>query len=269
MRRCSIRMMGALALLGAACAVEPAGELDLSAYDLVDLTHPFDARTVYWPTSPGGFVLDTLAHGMTEGGWFYASNAFSTPEHGGTHLDAPLHFAEGEAAADEVPLERLVARAVVIDITQQSAENPDYTLTPEDVAAFESDHGTINEGTIVLLRTGWSRYWPDRKTYLGDDTPGDASNLHFPSYGEAAARLLVEERRVAALGVDAASIDIGASTEFRVHRVAGAAGVPGLENLASLDRIPQRGAFVVALPMKIAGGSGGPLRAIALVPRSR
>jgi kynurenine formamidase len=269
MRRCGRWVVGVLALLLAACAVQPAGELDLSAYELVDLTHPFDARTVYWPTSPGGFVLDTLAYGMTEGGWFYASNAISTPEHGGTHLDAPLHFAQGQAAADEVPLERLVARAVVIDITAQAAEDPDYTLTAEAVAAFESEHGTIEEGTIVLLRTGWSRYWPDRKTYLGDDTPGDASNLHFPSYGEDAARLLVEQRRVAALGVDVASIDIGASTDFRVHRVAGAAGVPGLENLTSLDRIPPRGAFVAALPMKIAGGSGGPLRAIALVPRSR
>jgi kynurenine formamidase len=269
MRRCGTWVVGVPALLLAACAVQPAGELDLSAYELVDLTHPFDARTVYWPTSPGGFVLDTLAYGMTEGGWFYASNAISTPEHGGTHLDAPLHFAQGQAAADEVPLERLVARAVVIDITAQAAEDPDYTLTAEAVAAFESEHGTIEEGTIVLLRTGWSRYWPDRKTYLGDDTPGDASNLHFPSYGEDAARLLVEQRRVAALGVDVASIDIGASTDFRVHRVAGAAGVPGLENLTSLDRIPPRGAFVAALPMKIAGGSGGPLRAIALVPRSR
>ncbi len=249
------------------CSGGSVAPIDPTAYELVDLTHPFDGRTVYWPTSPGGFVLDTLSYGMTEGGWFYAANALSTPEHGGTHLDAPIHFAEGQAAADEVPLERLVAPAVVIDITAQSANDPDYQLTPEDIAAFEAEHGRILTGTIVLLRTGWSRYWPDVRAYLGDDTPDDASNLHFPSFGEAAARLLVEERGVVALGADVASIDPGNSREFPVHRIAGAAGVPGLENLTSLDRLPPAGALVVALPMKIAGGSGGPLRAIALVPR--
>jgi kynurenine formamidase len=261
--------IGITVTLLAGCAPAPsAGPLDLSAYQLVDLTHPFDARTVYWPTAPSGFVLDTLSFGVSDGGWFYAANAYSAPDHGGTHLDAPMHFAEGQAAADEVALERLVAPAVVIDVTAQATENPDYALTPEDVTRFEAEHGRIAPGTIVLLRTGWSRYWPDAGTYLGDDTPGDASDLHFPSYGEAAARLLVEEREVAALGADVASIDIGASTDFQVHRTAGAAGVPGFENLMSLDRLPATGALVVALPMKIAGGSGGPLRAIAFVPRT-
>lgn len=240
--------------------------IDLSMYEIVDLTHPFDSLTVYWPTSPGGFELEQLSHGMTEGGWFYSANALSTPEHGGTHLDAPVHFAEGRAATDEVPLERLVAPAVVIDVTAQAGDDPDYRLTAGDVEAFESEHGRIAEGTIVLLRTGWSRYWPDAAIYLGDDTPGDASNLHFPSYGEDAARLLLE-RGVGALGVDAASIDIGASSDFAVHRVMGEADVPGLENLTNLDRVPATGAIVIALPMKIAQGSGGPVRAIALVPR--
>lgn len=259
-----------LGVLLAGCAVESVPEgIDLSAYDVVDLSHPFDGRTVYWPTSPGGFVLDTLSYGMTEGGWFYAANALSTPEHGGTHLDAPIHFAEGQAAVDEVPLERLIAPAVVIDITQKATDDPDYELQVADITEFETAHGTIPPGTIVLLRTGWSRYWPDRRAYLGDDTPGDATNLHFPSYGEAAARLLVEERGVGALGVDAASIDIGASADFRVHQVAGAAGVPGLENLMSLDRLPATGALLFALPMKIAGGSGAPLRAVALVPEGQ
>lgn len=258
----------ASAVAAAACgtAASTADRLDLTGYELVDLTHPFDEYTIYWPTSPGGFELEQLSHGMTEGGWFYAANAVSTPEHGGTHLDAPIHFAEGRAAADEVPLERLVAPAVVIDVTSQAAEDPDYALTAEDVLAFEEEHGRIEPGTIVLLRTGWSRYWPDVRAYLGDDTPGDASNLHFPSYGEDAARLL-RERGVATIGVDAASIDIGASPDFRVHRIVGEADIAGLENLANLDRLPATGALVVALPMKIAHGSGGPLRAIALVPR--
>jgi kynurenine formamidase len=255
------------------CGAQPPADaarnapVDLAAYEIVDLTHTFDEHTIYWPTSPGGFVMDTLAYGMTEGGWFYSAHAVSTPEHGGTHLDAPIHFAEGGTAADAIPLERLVANAVVIDVADSAAANPDYLLTAADVRAFEQEHGLIPDGSIVLLRTGWGTRWPDRRAYLGDDAPGDASNLHFPSFGEEAATILVAERRVAALGADVASIDGGSSTDFRVHRIAGEAGVPGLENLTNLDRLPTTGALVIALPMKIGGGSGGPLRAIALIPR--
>lgn len=241
--------------------------IDLRNARKVDLTHAYNTRTLYWPTSPSAFALERLFFGMTPGGWFYAANQFATPEHGGTHLDAPIHFAEGKHFNHEIPLDRLIAPAVVIDVSTQARQNPDYRLTVADVAAFERRHGRIAAGTIVLLRTDWSKRWPDRKAYLGDDTPGDASKLHFPSYGEAAARLLVEERRVAAMGVDVASIDYGAARDFMVHRIAAAMNVPGFENLANLDQLPARGAVVVALPMKIEGGSGGPLRAVALIPR--
>lgn len=240
---------------------------DPARYRLVELTHPFDSQTVYWPTSPSGFEFERLAHGPTPGGWFYSAGAFSSPEHGGTHLDAPIHFAEGGQASDEIPLERLVAPAVVIDISEAASRDSSYRLTREDVLAFEERHGTIEPGTIVLLRTGWSERWPDRRAYLGDDTPGDASRLRFPSYSEESARLLVEERNVAALGADVASIDYGQSTDFVVHRIAAARNVPGLENLTNLDELPERGAVVIALPMLIRGGSGGPLRAVAIVPR--
>jgi kynurenine formamidase len=241
--------------------------IDLSTQRMVDLTHPLNARTIYWPTSPSTFQLERLSFGMTAGGWFYAANAFSAPEHGGTHLDAPIHFGEGRMTAEQIPLDRLVAPAVVIDVSARAARDADYRLTRQDVLDWEGRHGRIEPGTMVLLRTGWSRRWPDRRAYLGDDTPGDASNLHFPSFGEDAARLLVEERGAAALGVDVASIDYGQSRDFVVHRVAAARDVPGLENLTNLEELPPRGAVVIALPMKIEGGSGGPLRAIALVPR--
>ena len=251
------------------CAPRPgvAQPIDLSTQRLVDLTHPLNARTIYWPTSPSTFRLERLAYGPTEGGYFYSANAFCSPEHGGTHLDAPIHFAEGRMTAEQIPLDRLVAPAVVIDVSAQAARDADYRLTRQDVLDWEQRHGRIEAGTIVLLRTGWSRRWPDRRAYLGDDTPGDASNLHFPSFGDDAARLLVEEREAAALGADVASIDYGQSRDFMVHRIAAARDVPGLENLTNLEELPPRGAVVVALPMKIEGGSGGPLRAIALVPR--
>lgn len=258
-----------LAFVLGACQAADRSEttLDLARYRMVDLTHAFDAQTLYWPTSPSGFELDRLAHGPTPGGWFYSAGAFSAPEHGGTHLDAPIHFAEGKQTAEQIPLDRLVAPAAVIDIAERASADPDYRLTRDDVLAFERQHGTIEPGTIVLLRTGWSSRWPNRHAYFGDSTPGDASRLHFPSYGEEAARLLVAERRVAALGADVASIDYGQSKDFIVHRVAAEQNVAGLENLTRLDQLPARGATIVALPMSIKGGSGGPLRAIALVPR--
>lgn len=256
-----------LAALAAVARPALAQEIALDAWRLVDLTHPFDDETVYWPTAPAAFRLDTLSYGETEGGYFYAAAALCTPEHGGTHLDAPFHFHAEGADAASIPLDRLVGPVAVIDVREAAERDPDYRLRPEDVRAFEARHGGIEPGTLVLLRTGWGARWPDRAAYLGDDTPGDASRLRFPSYGAEAARLLVEERRVAALGADVASIDYGRSSDFPVHRIAAAAGVPGFENLANLEALPPRGAYLFALPMKIAGGTGGPLRAVALVPR--
>jgi kynurenine formamidase len=259
----------ALALgVALATSVAVSGQtLDLSRYRLVDLSHGYGPNTLYWPTSTTKFVLTRDASGPTPGGWFYAANSLSTPEHGGTHLDAPRHFSEKGRTTDQIPLEQLVAPAVVIDVTKEAAASRDYRLTREAVLAFEKANGPIARGSAVLLRTGWSRHWPNAKAYLGDDTPGNASKLSFPSYGVEAARLLVEERGVAALGIDTASIDYGRSTDFQVHRVAAGRNVPGFENLTNLDQLPVRGAVVIALPMKIEGGSGGPLRAIALVPR--
>jgi kynurenine formamidase len=241
--------------------------IDLSAYRLVDLTHSFDDRTVYWPTSPTRFELKELSRGETEGGYFYSAYTLCTPEHGGTHLDAPVHFSRTGQSTADIPLERLVGPAVVIDVTDRAASDRTYRLTREDVAAFERTHGAVPQGAIVLLRTGWSRFWPDAKAYLGDDTPGDASHLSFPGYGAEATRLLVEERGVSVLGIDTASVDYGPSADFPVHRIAAARNVANLENLTGLEHLPATGTTVIALPMKISGGSGGPVRVVALVRR--
>jgi kynurenine formamidase len=258
-------LLALLALCACTSAQRPLVDLDHS--ELIDLTWAFDEHTLYWPTSPSSFALKELAHGPTPGGWFYSANEISSPEHGGTHLDAPIHFAEHGKTADAIPLRQLIAPAVVIDVTQQANADSDYRLTAEDVHAWESRHGRIATGTIVLLRTGWGSRYPNRKQYFGDDTPGAVDKLHFPSYGEAAARLLVTDRHVAAIGVDTASIDYGQSTNFIVHQIANGADVPGFENIAHLDQVPERGATIIALPMKIANGSGGPLRIVAMVPR--
>jgi kynurenine formamidase len=245
---------------------EAAAAPDLATANVVDLTHAFDADTIYWPTSPSSFELHRLSFGTTPGGWFYSANSFCAPEHGGTHMDAPIHFSRSGRTADQVPVRQLIAPAAVIDVRQKTRSDPDYRLAVADVRDWEARHGEIAPGTIVLLRTGWGPRWPDRKAYLGDDTPGDASHLHFPSYGKEAAELLIRQRKVGAIGVDTASIDYGASSDFVVHQIAGAADVPGFENLARLEELPEDGTWVIALPMKIAGGSGGPLRIVALVP---
>lgn len=261
----------AAALLAAATTLATpspavAQALELARLKPVDLTHPFNIDTVYWPTSPSGFGYAPIANGRTAGGWFYSAGAFQAPEHGGTHMDAPVHFKEGGVPLDKVPLSRLIAPVAVIDASAQAAASPDYEIGVTDIMNYETRNGPIAPGTIVLVRTGWSSKWPDKKEYLGDDTPGDASNLHFPGFGEEAMRLLVQQRGAAAVGLDTASLDPGRSTDFQAHRIAAEAGVPGFENLTNLDQVPAKGAWLVALPMMIEGGSGGPLRAVALVP---
>ena len=245
----------------------PVSGIEVSDYRIVDLTHAYNARTIYWPTSPSRFELTELAYGETPGGWFYSAYSLCTPEHGGTHFDAPVHFSASGAPVHEVALEDVIAPAVTIDVSAQAAGDPNYRLTVDDVLDFEARHGEIKGGMIVLLRTGWSERWPDTAAYLGDDTPGDASRLSFPGYGEDAARLLVEHRGVAVLGIDTASIDYGQSQDFAVHVLAAASNVGALENLTGLDQLPSTGFTVFALPMKIEGGSGAPMRAVALVPR--
>lgn len=240
--------------------------IDFNKLNIIDLTHTFDANTIAWPTEKSGFELKPSFKGITKSGFFYFSNTFCSPEHNGTHLDAPMHFAEGHWTSSDIPVERFVGQAVVIDISQKTASNPDYRLTREDLSDWEKSHGKIPLDAIFLLRTGWSKKWPERKAYLGDDTPGDASKLHFPSYGSEAVSFLIQDRHVRMIGIDTASIDYGQSQDFIVHRLVGAANVPALENLTDLDKLPATGVTLVALPMKIGQGSGAPTRVIAFFP---
>jgi kynurenine formamidase len=253
------RILCLILIASASCAAQ---RIDDSK--LVDLTHAFDASTVYWPTAED-FHWKKTAWGPNAHGKWYAAGEFSTSEHGGTHLDAPIHFAEGRQTAEQIEVARLVGPAYVIDISAQCAKERDYQLQPEDITAFEKKHGKIPAKAIVLVRTGWSRFWPDREKYLGSAQRGDASGLHFPGVSPAAAEVLVA-RGVDGVGIDTASIDHGPSQEFGAHRVLAAANIYNLENLMALERLPAKGATLIALPMKITGGSGGPVRAVAVLP---
>lgn len=243
-----------------------APEAAFSAGHWVDLTHPFDARTIYWPTEKG-FQFDVGNNGPTAKGYYYAANRFTTAEHGGTHLDAPRHFAANGQTSDAIPVDRLVGEAVVIDVTKQCAADQAYEVSADDLVAWEEAHGRQLIDVIVLLRTGWAAKWADRTAYLGTSATGPeaVAKLRFPGLAPLAAKWLVEHRRVKAIGIDTASIDHGPSVEFGAHVALCGGNVPIFENVAALDQLPEQGAFVAALPMKIAGGSGGPLRIVARV----
>lgn len=228
----------------------------------IDLTHPFDESTIYWPTSRP-FHLEEVHKGETKSGFWYEANNFSGAEHGGTHIDAPAHFAEGRWRVDEIPLNRLIAPGVLVDVSHKAKEHPDYLISEQDLLEWESNNGIIAEGTIVLVRTGWERFWPDKRKYLGSDQPGDTANLHFPGFGVDAAQFLAKKRKVSSVGLDTASLDFGQSKKFLAHQVFGEFNISGFENLRQLSKLPPKGFRVIALPMKIGGGSGSPLRIVA------
>jgi kynurenine formamidase len=240
------------------------GTCEIDDSKLLDLTHSFDNKTVYWPTAKP-FTWHREAWGKAPGGYWYASASFEASEHLGTHMDSPIHFAERGATTDTVPLRQLVGPAAVIDISNATAKDANYELLPADVEAWERDNGRIPGGAIVLVRTGWSKFWPDRARYMGSAVDGDVTRLRFPGISPAAAKVLVA-RRVDGVGIDTASLDHGPSKDFQTHRILNGAGVYGLENVANMDRIPPTGATVVALPMKIRNGTGGPVRIMAILP---
>jgi kynurenine formamidase len=234
--------------------------------ELVDLSHPFDSETIYWPTEEG-FKLIPESNGVTEQGYFYAANRFMCAEHGGTHIDAPRHFCASGETVDQLPLERLIGPAVCVDVSQKCAADPDYQVTVEDFQGWELFSGESLDDKIVLMRTGFGSRWPDREKYLGTAEEGKAAvaKLHFPGLDPTAADWLVTKRHVRMVGIDTASIDHGQTTDYPTHQRLFRDGVPALENLANLEQLPASGFTIAALPMKIAGGSGAPTRVVAIV----
>ncbi|MDN5203208.1 cyclase family protein [Fulvivirgaceae bacterium BMA10] len=233
----------------------------------IDLTYPYDENTIYWPTSEP-FQLDTVFEGTTDGGYYYSAFKFCSAEHGGTHLDAPIHFSEGKRAVDELTLDQLSGPAIVIDVSEGALENRDYLISVDDIQKWEESHGKIDEGVIVLIRTGYGRFWPDRIKYMGTDLLGEegVANLHFPGLHPEAAQWLVDNRNIGAIGLDTPSIDFGQSSQYESHQILFEKNIPAIENVANLAQLPVTGSWVMALPMKIKGGSGGPVRVVALIP---
>ncbi|HEU4477144.1 MAG TPA: cyclase family protein [Pyrinomonadaceae bacterium] len=239
---------------------------DFPGGPIIDLSHSFDSETVYWPTAES-FQLEKDFEGTTEQGFYYSAYRYRAAEHGGTHLDAPVHFARNRHTADAIPLEQLLGAGIVIDVTRQCERDPDYRITTDDFLNWEKTNGKIPTGAIVLLRTGFGKHYPDRKKYLGTAERGQAAvaKLHFPGLHPDAAQWLVKNRSIKAIGLDTASVDFGQSTKFESHQILFEKNIPAFENVANLDKLPLRDFSIIALPMKIKGGSGGPLRIIAIL----
>lgn len=230
----------------------------------IDLTHAFSEESISWPTADN-FILAPDFVGQTKGGYYYRTYNFCGAEHGGTHIDAPAHFAKNGQTTAQLPLDKLMGPAVVVDVSHQALENKDYLISLADLVKWEKQYGKIPTHTIVLFFTGFEQFWPHPKQYLGTDERGDEAiaQLHFPGLDKKAAKWLVEQRHIKAVGIDSASIDYGQSKDFMTHRIFAEKDIPIFENIAHLDKLPPKNNYIVALPMKIAQGSGGPLRIIA------
>jgi len=263
----SLRLVGLLlVLLATGCRqAERATEETVPRVPrILDLSYAFDDKTLYW-SAEESFVHKPVSFGRTEAGYWYASYTFAANEHGGTHLDAPIHFGEGRQSVEQIPIERHIGPGVKISIADKAAADPDYRLTAADIRAWESRRGPIPPGAIVLVHTGWGRYWGDRLKFFGSDVPDDTAERHFPGIGQDAAELLARERQIAMVGIDTASLDYGPSRDFIAHQVLNGANIAGVENVANMDRLPEDGFLILALPMKIAAGSGAPCRIVALL----
>ncbi|HEX4001627.1 MAG TPA: cyclase family protein [Candidatus Acidoferrales bacterium] len=243
-------------------AVPQLAEISSGGARVVDMTYTINGHLPSWPGDDKTFETQVVATYAKDG---YFARSFWTLEHYSTHMDAPLHFAPGKASIAEIPVTHFFGPAEVIDVRDEAAKNPDYRLTAARVEKWEAAHGRIPAGAIVLLRTGWASRWPDQKRYRNQDAQGV---MHFPGFGADSAKLLVA-RGAVGLGIDTLSIDYGASKNFEVHHVDLPAGLYNLENLANLDQLPATGAFLIAAPIKMEGGSGGPCRVFAVLPEPK
>jgi len=227
---------------------------------VVDLAHKINADAPCFDLLEGAtFQIETTATIEKDG---HFTRKIRMPEHYGTHIDAPAHFISGAWTVEHIPPERLVGPLVVLDVRAQVEGNYDYQISIGDFARWEKSYGVIPNGAIVMARTGWDARWNSAKDYRDADANGV---MHFPGYSVEAARFLVEERKIVGIGIDTLSIDSGPSQNFAVHHYTLAHSVYQLENVANLGLVPEHGATAVVAPMKLEGGSGAPVRILALL----
>lgn len=248
-------------LINFACQQE-----DQKKAKILEMTYPFDDSTIYWPTAKP-FQLSKVFWGRTEAGYWYAANEFSASEHGGTHVDAPIHFAEGGRTIDQIPLEEWIGPAVKIDVTAKCLANRNYLLQIEDILAWEKKHGQIEPNSWVIMYTGIGTVnYPNKKEVLGTEKIGQEAleELSFPGFSPEVTEFLIKERKIKGIAIDTPSIDYGQSKDFKVHQILCAAEKLAVENIANLDELPEKGAILYVIPMLIRNGTGAPARVFAL-----
>ena len=229
---------------------------------LIDLTHTLERDSPYWPeNNPGSPFHTSLNTTYEKDGNF--TRSLSMPEHFGTHMDSPVHFDPRGESVDRIAVERCFAPAIVVDVSVAVKPDSDYRVTVQDIENWIGRHGAIPSGGVVFFRTGWAERWPSLEKYMNMDARGV---LHFPGLSVEAARYLLDHAQLAGIGIDTSSVDYGPSTDFPVHQITMPAGVYHLENVANLGKLPPIGFSVIALPLKLGGGSGAPARVVALVP---
>jgi kynurenine formamidase len=246
-------------------------ELNSGRLRVVDLTQPLSPETPILPLPPQfantpKFRIWELSHYDSRGpAWYW--NAFETGEHTGTHFDAPIHWISGkdlpDSSVDRIPPRQFIGPACVLNLEKECASNPDYLVGSEQIFDWEKQCGKIPEGSWLLLRTGWSKRRGDDYINLKDDGP------HTPGFARECSELLARERNILGVGVETVGTDAGQAARFDPpfpnHYVMHASGKFGLAGLTNLDQLPPTGAIVIAAPLKIANGSGSPVRVIALV----
>ena len=227
---------------------------------IIDLTHTLNDHSPNWEgTAQSPFQAKELGNIDRDG---YYSRVFTTQEHYGTHLDAPAHFAKGMWTVEQIPAERLVRPLVVLDVRAKAKNNPDYEVSVEDVAAWESAYGPVPNGAVVMAYSGWDARWNSQTEFqnLGrDQLP------HYPGYSVETVKFVVKTLDAVGIGIDTMSVDIGATTTYPVHQFTSKENVYHLENVANLALAPPTGATVVVAPIKLENGSGGPVRVLALL----
>ncbi len=258
----------AVALIAAILLVGVASSAVAQKQKLVDMTYPFSEESIYWPTDKP-FTPTVVFKGISEGGWWYSSNEYAASEHGGTHVDASIHFFEKGRTIGQIPLQEWIGPAAKIDVTKKCLSDRDYQLSVRDILAWEKKHGRIPKGAWVIMYSGIDgRFYPNRKEVLGTEKTGKAAvaELHFPGFSPEAVTFLLTKRTITGIAVDTPSIDPGSSKDFRAHQAFCNAQKLALENIANLDRIPETGATLYVIPMLIQNGTGAPARVFAKLP---
>lgn len=230
----------------------------------IDMSYVYDNTTISWGDATK-FQHKVIVQGKVSNEIPYLSMFdIETAEHAGTHLDAPIHFSKGKWAVDQIPPEKFIGDAVVVNISVKASKDRNAVLTVDDLTKWEEENGAIPDDSILFVFTGWGKYWPDYEKYMGTATT-NTSLYRFPGIHQNASQWLVDNRKVEGVGIDTASIDYGKSHNFISHQILFSKNIYGLENVANLDKLPSTGATIYAFPMKVGDGSGAPVRIMASI----